>query len=278
MGLSHSNGFKCTIINHHFNYLVPPFNIIFIHLVYNYLKDCVLPVCFLLPVWQQVTCQTSTHIKPEILAEPNSQTREREKLGVNFANINNSHVTHSKSKDASQTPGQAEGSLSLPVWVENNSNDQGPVPGTAISPSLHSLILENSQYITLNDAGQHSTRMRCYFHSKQNCFLDYFDDSVPDGAVIYAGDILYKYSEKQGTYTEVRQPNRKLFPGCNQGPWIFTKLQKYCTMYFCWIKKVQLQLLLIQAQQATCHYHLLIQVTHYIKYIMSEKETLRPNM
>ena len=45
--------------------------------------------------------------------------------------------------------------------------------------------------------------MRCYFHDQQNSFLDYFSDSIPDGAVIYASDILLQYSEKGGTYTEV---------------------------------------------------------------------------
>ena len=43
------------------------------------------------------------------MAQPNSQTkRELAKLGADFAsiNINNSHITHSKSKNASQAPDQ----------------------------------------------------------------------------------------------------------------------------------------------------------------------------
>ena len=42
--------------------------------------------------------------------------------------------------------------------------------------------------------------MRCYFHCQFNHFLNYFDDPVPDGAVIYAGAILLQYSKQEGTY------------------------------------------------------------------------------
>ena len=62
---------------------------------------------------------------------------------------------------------------------------------TAISLNLHSQILDNSQYMTPSDVGQHYTRMKHHFHNEQKCFLDYFDDSVPDGAVIYEADILF---------------------------------------------------------------------------------------
>ena len=44
--------------------------------------------------------------------------------------------------------------------------------------------------------------MGCYFHHLQNCFIDYFDDLVPDEAVIYASDVPFKYNEQESTYTE----------------------------------------------------------------------------
>ena len=69
------------------------------------------------------------------------------------------------------------------------------------SLNLQLLISDISQYFTLSDAGQHSTRMRYYFHHEHNCFLDYFNDSVLDGAVIYA-DVLLWYDEQESTYTE----------------------------------------------------------------------------
>ena len=62
------------------------------------------------------------------------------------------------------------------------------MPGATVVTNLHLPILDSSQYISLSDAGQHSTRMRSYFYCQLNCFTDYFSDPVPDGAVIYAGD------------------------------------------------------------------------------------------
>ena len=53
-----------------------------------------------------------------------------------------------------------------------------------------------------SDAGPQSTRMRCYFHLQLNHFIDYFNYTVPDGAVINAGDILFHPNEQEGTYTE----------------------------------------------------------------------------
>ena len=71
-----------------------------------------------------------------------------------------------------------------------------------MSSNLCSLIQDNSQCITLNDAGQHSTRMRCYFHCQCSCFIDYFDVTVLGGAGIYAGDIPFWYNKQEDTYTE----------------------------------------------------------------------------
>ena len=35
------------------------------------------------------------------------------------------------------------------------------------------------------------------------CFIDYFNDPVTDGAVIYVGDIPFWYNEQEGMYTEI---------------------------------------------------------------------------
>ena len=112
--------------------------------------------------------------------------------------------------------GKAEGSLLLPIQIGRNIHDEGTVPGATVSSNLHSQILDSSQYITFNDAGQHSTRMRNYFHCHQhftrmrnyfhhhcNHFIDNFDDPVLDGAVIYAGDIPFQDNEQGGMYTEI---------------------------------------------------------------------------
>ena len=46
-------------------------------------------------------------------------------------------------------PDKTEGSLLLPIKIENSSNNQGTTPGTAISLNLHSLILENPSTLPL---------------------------------------------------------------------------------------------------------------------------------
>ena len=63
------------------------------------------------------------------------------------------------------------------------------MPGATTWPNLHLLILDGPQYITISDATQHATRMIYYFYYQCNHFIDYFDYPIPDGAVIYAGDI-----------------------------------------------------------------------------------------
>ena len=113
----------------------------------------------------------------------------------------NSYVTHSQARREPQIPDKTEGSLLLSLQIENSSNIEGTTPDATASPNL-SQILDIHQNITLNDAGQHSVRMRYYFHYQCNCFIHYFDDPVPDGAVIHAGDFPFQYKEQEGTYTD----------------------------------------------------------------------------
>ena len=155
------------------------------------------------------------------MAQPNSQTtRELAKLGANFASIDisNSHIAHSKLKNACMYDKDLTRQKEVCYYlyeVKTVQNDQGTVSGTAILLNLLSPILENLQYITMGDAGQHSTRMRCYFHS-QHHFLDY-SDPVLDGAVIYAGDIPFWCSRKECTYTEfVDNPTGNIFLARNR--------------------------------------------------------------
>ena len=45
--------------------------------------------------------------------------------------------------------------------------------------------------------------MKYDFHHKQNYFLDYFTDPVPNYGVIYAADIPFQYNKRESEYTEV---------------------------------------------------------------------------
>ena len=49
---------------------------------------------------------------------------------------------------------------------------------------------------------QNVAKMKCYIHHEHNCFLDYFNDPVPDGAVIYVSNVPFQYNERQCKYTE----------------------------------------------------------------------------
>ena len=69
----------------------------------------------------------------------------------------------------------------------------------ATTASLFSPLNNNSSSANLS---QNSCRMKCYYHKKQKCFIDYFDDPIPDDAVIYVSDILFQYNEIEGRYTE----------------------------------------------------------------------------
>ena len=99
----------------------------------------------------------------------------------------------------------------MPIQIGNTSNDEGAMPGSTISPNLHLPILDSSQYIILSDTGQHSTRMRCYFHCECSHFIDYFDDPVLDDMVIYAGDVPFWYNEHEGIYTSFSVAQHETF-------------------------------------------------------------------
>ena len=44
--------------------------------------------------------------------------------------------------------------------------------------------------------------MRCYYDHTHSYFLDYFNDSIQDDSVIYAGDIPFQDSQVGSRYTE----------------------------------------------------------------------------
>ena len=44
--------------------------------------------------------------------------------------------------------------------------------------------------------------MKCHYHHKQKFFLDYFDNPIPDDAVIYVNDITFQCNEKEGRCAE----------------------------------------------------------------------------
>ena len=59
-----------------------------------------------------------------------------------------------------------------------------------------------------------------------NCFLDYFDDPVLDGVVIYVDDVPFHYNEQEDKYTEfIGNPIGIIFVATERDNKIATKLK-----------------------------------------------------
>ena len=67
--------------------------------------------------------------------------------------------------------------------THNDSKDA--VAGAAAALSLLSPPTDNT-----NSKHFNQSHMKCYYDCTQSCFLHYFNDLIPDDAVIYAGDIF----------------------------------------------------------------------------------------
>ena len=76
----------------------------------------------------------------------------------------------------------------LPLQTIPNDDNEVALAGAATTVSLLSPPTKNSAHANLN---LNSVRIKCYFHCEHNCFLDYFDDLIPDDAVIYMRDIPF---------------------------------------------------------------------------------------
>ena len=120
-------------------------------------------------------------------------TRESTGLEIELTNvdINSGYATYSQWKNKSYIPNTA-GEDNLPSHQNTHNHD------AATSSNLHSPHRDTSELITLSDASQNSTRIQCYFHHLQDCFIDYFENPVLDGAIIYTGDVQFQYNEQEG--------------------------------------------------------------------------------
>ena len=87
----------------------------------------------------------------------------------------------------------------LPLQTRNSDHGEEALSGATTVLSLPSPSKNNSTYM---DLSQNSAIMKCYFHHEQKCFLDYFEDPVPDGTVIYVGNVQFQYNECEDKHTE----------------------------------------------------------------------------
>ena len=91
-----------------------------------------------------------------------------------------------------------ENNVLLSQTITSDESEEA-LAGAATTLSLLSLDTDNLASEILS---QSSIEMKCYYHQKHCCFLDYLNNSLLDDAVIYTGDIPFQYNEREGRYTE----------------------------------------------------------------------------
>ena len=108
--------------------------------------------------------------------------------------------------------------------------------------------------------------MRCYFHHQYNCFIDFFDDHVPDNTVLFAGYIPFQYNEQESIYTEfLGNPTGNIFlaASIDHGFLLSHNLNSESSVT---------SKSLVPAQLLIHKYHLQIPVTPCIQPTLQEKE------
>ena len=127
--------------------------------------------------------------------------RKLANLGVSLINVDASkgYLTQSKSKTNSPLHGVRDNNL-LSLQTINNNQSEEALSGAANSTSLLSPTNNNPNSANIS---QHSARMKYYFHKKHNHFLDYFDEIVPNDAIICVSDVPFQYNKREGQYTEL---------------------------------------------------------------------------
>ena len=79
----------------------------------------------------------------------------------------------------------------LPLQTMNSNHNEEVLAGVVTKMNI---LLPPNNELPSTKFNQISARMKCYFHHEQNCFLDYFDDPLPDDAVIYVSDVPFQYT------------------------------------------------------------------------------------
>ena len=76
------------------------------------------------------------------------------------------------------------------ITVTSDHNEEA-LAGAATTLSLLSPLLATQLARTLARV----SKMKCYYHHTHHCFLDYFNDLIPDDVVIFASDMPFQYSK-----------------------------------------------------------------------------------
>ena len=111
-------------------------------------------------------------------------------------NVNGGYTTCRK-PNVNSTIQDADVNNILPPQGTTNTDKEEALAGAATTLSLHSPPTDN-----LNSQNLNQSHMKCYYNHSHCCILDYFNEPIPDDAVMYTGYIPFQYDKIEGRYTE----------------------------------------------------------------------------
>ena len=114
---------------------------------------------------------------------------------VTSTDVHEGYPTHIKSKVNSSV--KDTGEINVLQWEPCGNNNDDALAGAAAPLSLLSSPTDSSNSQPFNN-----NHMKCFYDCTHGHFLDYFNDSIPDDAVIYADDVPFQYKKVEGRYTE----------------------------------------------------------------------------
>ena len=122
-------------------------------------------------------------------------------------NVNKGCTTRCKLKNTLPLHGAGENNLLLLQTTLIDANEEA-----LADAGTTNLLLPTNKNSTSKNIRRNSARMKCYYHCKQNCLLDCFDDPIPDDTVIYMSDIPFQYNKREARYTEfIGNPTGTIF-------------------------------------------------------------------
>ena len=123
--------------------------------------------------------------------------KELANLGDNLTitDGNEGYITHIKSKINSTRQDTEVNHVLTPQGPTNNYIEE------VLAGEDSSLSVLSPPTYSSNSQNLNQSHMKCYYDCTHCCFLDYFNDPIPDDAVIYVGDKPFQY-KIEGRYTE----------------------------------------------------------------------------
>ena len=108
--------------------------------------------------------------------------------------VHKGYLTYGKSKVNSLVHDTGQNNVLL--WEPCHNDNEDALPGAA---TMWSLISPTNK---CNGQQLNNNHMKCYYDCTHGCSSDYFNDAIPDDAIIYTGNIPFQYNTVDGRDTE----------------------------------------------------------------------------